>query len=89
MKYATWAEPNPDMPMLQKVLIDAVLRSDRPQVLLARDSGLSAKHVNQMLLGRCEGSLSAWTALLGAAGVEIGRPWYPLTSVTTPGQEPS
>lgn len=73
MKYATWAEPNPDMPFLQKVLIDAVLKSDRPQVLLARDSGLSTKHVNQMLLGRCEGSLSSWQALLSAAGVDLIR----------------
>lgn len=65
------AEPNPDMPALQRVLIDRVLRAERAQVLLARDSGLSAKHVNQLLLGRAEGSLSAWTALLLAAGVDL------------------
>lgn len=61
------------MTPLQQVLIDAVLRSERPQVLLARDSGLSTKHVNQLLRGRTEGSLTAWQALLDAAGVDLTR----------------
>jgi len=69
--YATWAEPNPDMTPLQARLCDLVRAAGKEQVLLARDSGLSTKHVNQMILGRCEGSISAWQALLDAAGVTI------------------
>lgn len=56
---------------LQVFLAGLVLSGGKSQVLLAERSELSTKHVNAMLMGRCEGTLSAWQRLLDAAGVTI------------------
>lgn len=50
-------------------LVGAVKGSGRLQVDLARETGMSEKHVSEMLTGAAEGSLTAWSALLVAAGV--------------------
>ena len=53
-------------------LIDRIRASGVPQVTLASRTGFSQKHISQMLtLG--EGSISAWDALLRAAGIEVGE----------------
>lgn len=49
----------------------AIGESGRTQRLLARDAGLSEKHVSQMMTGRVDGSLQAWQALLVAAGLTV------------------
>lgn len=54
---------------LRESLAAAVRSTGRAQVLLARDTGLSEKHVSQMLTGRVTGSLEAWEDLLAAANV--------------------
>lgn len=53
-----------------ELLADAIIES-RPQVLIARDSGLSEKHVSQMLTGKVDGSLKAWQRMLDAAGLAV------------------
>jgi Winged helix-turn-helix DNA-binding len=60
--------------MLQSIVEDSGL----PQVELARRSGLSTKHVNQMLRHGV-GTVKAWEKLLTAVGVvslEVGT-WSP------------
>lgn len=54
------------MTPLQEELIARVTASGRTQAELARTSGLSTKHVNQMLKGRVPGALDAWDSLLWA-----------------------
>jgi predicted transcriptional regulator len=56
------------MTPLQGILVAAVKASGRSQNMLARDAGLTEKHVSQMMTGRVEGTLSAWQAVLDAAG---------------------
>jgi predicted transcriptional regulator len=59
---------------LQRTLASWVLSSGISQVELARRTGFSTKHVNQMLRGGVEGTLSAWQALLDAAGIRVRPP---------------
>lgn len=56
---------------LHQMLARLVEQSGVPQVELARRTGYSAKHVNQMLRGQNEGTLTAWQKLLDAAGVRL------------------
>lgn len=53
-----------------ELLADAIIES-RSQVLIARDSGMSEKHVSQMLTGKVDGSLKAWQRMLDAAGLAV------------------
>ena len=55
------------MSPLQVWLTGLVRRSEVSQRDLAMKSGMSEKHVSQMLNGRVEGSVSAWSKLLVAA----------------------
>jgi hypothetical protein len=68
----------PPMLEVQRFLVSLVLGGGRAQVLLARDAGLSEKHVSQMLTGKAMGTLDAWQGLLNAAGIVL------TTSVTSP-----
>lgn len=56
----------------------AIVESGRPQVLIARDTGLSEKHVSQMLTGKADGSLRSWQAMLDSARLEVHVTVHPL-----------
>lgn len=49
----------------------AVLGTGLTQVELARATGMSTKHVSQMMTGRVDGSLKAWQALIDAADLRL------------------
>ena len=60
--------------MLLNFLRSLVIDSGLPQVELARRSGMSTKHINQMLRHGV-GSVQAWDSLLNSIGVtslEVG-----------------
>ncbi len=61
------------MTELQTFLVRLVRSSGRTQASLARQAELTEKHLSQMMTGRVEGSLSAWQALLDAAGVRLSQ----------------
>lgn len=52
------------------MMADAIVES-RAQNMVARDAGLSEKHVSQMLTGKVVGSLDSWQRMLDAAGVTL------------------
>jgi hypothetical protein len=56
---------------LQTFLQDLVRASGVPQCDLAHRVGLTEKHVSEMMNGWSQGKLSAWQALLDAAGVAL------------------
>ena len=58
---------------LVALLSALVTQTGIPQVLLADMTGLSEKHISQML-NHGMGSTDAWSALLAAAGVTVGEP---------------
>lgn len=60
-----------DMPALQMFLRDLVLETGVPQNELARRTGLTEKHVSEMMNGWSQGKLTAWQALLDAAGIHL------------------
>lgn len=61
------ARPTPEeMSPLQEWLINCIRQKKVRQVHLAELSGLSEKHISQMLTGRVGGSLDAWSILLAA-----------------------
>lgn len=60
-----------DMTELQMFLRDLVLETGVPQKELARRIGLTEKHVSEMMNGWSQGKLTAWQALLDAAGVRL------------------
>jgi hypothetical protein len=62
---------------LHAFLVDLVDSAGRTQASIARHAGFSEKHVSQMLTGKVDGSLAAWTKLLVAA--------HGPTRVTSPG----
>jgi transcriptional regulator with XRE-family HTH domain len=59
------------MSRLQEFLRDLVRASGVPQNELAQRTGLTEKHISEMLNGWSQGTLSAWQALLDAAGVTL------------------
>lgn len=56
---------------LQAFLQELIRASGVPQNELARRTGLTEKHVSEMMNGWSQGKLSAWQALLDAAGVDL------------------
>ncbi len=60
------------MNALQGFLSSTIRASRVPQSELAVATGMSEKHVSQMMTGRAMGTLTAWQALLDAAGVKLG-----------------
>jgi len=64
------------------VMADAI-RHARPQVLIARDAGLSEKHVSQVLTGKSDGSFDTWQRMLDAAGLTIRIEVAPAQPVST------
>jgi predicted transcriptional regulator len=56
---------------LQTFLQDLIRASGVPQRDLARRAALTEKHVSEMMCGWSQGKLSAWQALLDAAGVTL------------------
>lgn len=58
------------MTEIQAFLVWLVRSKGVRQSVLARRSGLTQKHVSQMLTGKAEGSLSAWQALIDASRME-------------------
>ena len=59
------------MTTLQKFLRDLVLDTGVAQNELARRTGLTEKHISEMMNGWSQGKLTAWQALLDAAGVHL------------------
>ena len=59
------------MSTLQMFLRDLILETGVPQNELARRTGLTEKHVSEMMNGWSQGKLTAWQALLDAAGVRL------------------
>lgn len=60
-----------DLAGLIDALSWAIADSGHTQKALAEASGLSAKHVNQMMTGRVVGSLASWQRLADAAGITV------------------
>jgi predicted transcriptional regulator len=56
---------------LQEFLRDLVRASGVPQRELSRRTGFTEKHISEMMNGWSQGQLSAWQALLDAAGVTL------------------
>lgn len=56
---------------LHQWLVSLVKDSRRSQADLAFEAHLSQKHVSDMLTGKADGSLEAWSRLLDAAGVHL------------------
>lgn len=60
---------------LQRQLVDAVLRAldedEWTQVVLAGRAGVTAKHLNALLMGRAQGTLEMWERLADA----LDRDW--------------
>ena len=59
------------MSTLQMFLRDLILETGVPQNELARRTGLTEKHVSEMMNGWSQGKLTAWQALLNAADVRL------------------
>jgi transcriptional regulator with XRE-family HTH domain len=59
--------PEEPVSRLQHVLTAYVKGHGVAQTVLARRSGLTEKHVSQMLSGRAAGTMGSWDALIEAA----------------------
>jgi transcriptional regulator with XRE-family HTH domain len=59
--------PQASSTRLQQVLIAYVKGHGVPQVALAHRSGLTEKHVSQMLSGKAAGTMESWDRLIRAA----------------------
>jgi transcriptional regulator with XRE-family HTH domain len=60
------------MTRLQELLRAEIVATGISQTELAQRTGFSAKHISAMMTGRSQGKLTAWQALLDAAGVDLG-----------------
>lgn len=66
---------SPDLDLIERILdaglhatlSDLVDEAGHTQAFLARRAGYSEKHVSQMLTGKVDGTLTAWSRLIAAA----------------------
>lgn len=67
---------------------DALVARDWTQARLAREAGMTQKHVSELLTGSAQGSLDAWAILLHAA-LNAGGGRYPVARVTVKRKPPA